>query len=59
MYCPNCGKQNPDEARFCGGCGFELPVNHASSAGKKREATIARSKEPQWLIDELNKLFNK
>ncbi|MDW7656534.1 MAG: zinc ribbon domain-containing protein, partial [Bacillota bacterium] len=21
MYCPNCGKQNPDDAKFCESCG--------------------------------------
>ena len=24
MYCPNCGRENQDGARFCGGCGFAL-----------------------------------
>ena len=24
MFCPNCGKQLPDDARFCGGCGNRL-----------------------------------
>lgn len=24
MYCPNCGKENQEGARFCGGCGFAL-----------------------------------
>lgn len=24
MYCPQCGKQNPDDARFCGCCGAPL-----------------------------------
>ena len=26
FYCPNCGKQNADEAKFCIGCGS--PLNH-------------------------------
>ena len=24
MFCPNCGKQLPDDARFCGGCGNRM-----------------------------------
>lgn len=24
MYCPQCGKQNPEDARFCGSCGAPL-----------------------------------
>ena len=24
MFCPNCGKQLPDDARFCGGCGNQM-----------------------------------
>ena len=24
MFCPSCGKENPDGAAFCGGCGFSF-----------------------------------
>lgn len=24
MYCKNCGKEIPDDSRFCGGCGTNL-----------------------------------
>ena len=24
MHCPQCGRENPDGARFCGGCGIDL-----------------------------------
>lgn len=24
MFCPHCGKQIPDDARFCGGCGAQV-----------------------------------
>lgn len=24
MYCPKCGEQNPDEAKFCGKCGATI-----------------------------------
>jgi len=26
MICPNCGKENPDIAKFCSGCGKEIPA---------------------------------
>lgn len=27
MYCPNCGKQNPNNANFCNGCGAAIQSN--------------------------------
>ncbi len=26
MFCPKCGKPNPDDAQFCGDCGMPLPT---------------------------------
>ena len=26
-YCPKCGEQNPDEAKFCGKCGSTMTVS--------------------------------
>jgi uncharacterized membrane protein YvbJ len=26
MYCPKCGSENPDDARFCGSCGYTIPI---------------------------------
>ena len=26
MFCPRCGTDNPDDAKFCGSCGASLPV---------------------------------
>jgi len=28
MWCPNCGEQNPDDAKFCSNCGFQLRTEH-------------------------------
>ncbi len=39
MFCPKCGNQNPDDARFCGACNAALT---ASSAPRKK-------KTPFWL----------
>ena len=34
MYCPNCGTQNENDARFCGNCGRDLGAASAQgSAG--------------------------
>lgn len=27
MFCPYCGKENPDETTFCIGCGKEIPAS--------------------------------
>lgn len=32
MFCPKCGVQNPDGARFCAGCGSPLPAAGDSGA---------------------------
>ena len=45
MFCPNCGKENPDDSYYCRGCGASLkenaPSNHALSGGK---APVERKK---------------
>ena len=39
MFCPKCGQQNPDEAKFCGKCGATVsvaaapPPSHFSAPG--------------------------
>ena len=33
MNCPTCGKDNPEDARFCGICGVSLIVSTASGIG--------------------------
>jgi hypothetical protein len=32
MFCPKCGEENPDDARFCGTCGAALPGSPVPSA---------------------------
>lgn len=32
MYCPTCGQQNPDEAKFCGKCGAAMSAAAPKSA---------------------------
>lgn len=33
MFCPACGTENDDDARFCDACGSELPQARAASSG--------------------------
>ncbi len=45
MFCPMCGHENPDGARFCAGCGKELPASSsrlASGSGYARPAGNAQ-----------------
>ena len=33
LYCPECGEQNPDDAKFCSGCGSQLRTEHEKRLG--------------------------
>lgn len=45
MYCPNCGKMNPEGAAFCSSCGTRLPAEQAGKSPEiDRENGTARSK---------------
>lgn len=57
MFCPNCGKENPDGVAFCGGCGMTLaaaaapaaeaaPAPEAAPAAPAPEAAPAAPVEP-------------
>ena len=43
-YCTKCGKENNDDARFCGGCGADFE-EISSSGNEAKEATH----EAEWL----------
>ncbi|MCD7919088.1 MAG: zinc ribbon domain-containing protein [Clostridiales bacterium] len=46
MFCTNCGTQNPDEARFCSGCGCDLhPDWAARTQPAKGEAPRSNGQE--------------
>lgn len=34
MFCPKCGQQNPDEAKFCGKCGAAVSAAPASQPNR-------------------------
>lgn len=43
MFCPNCGKENPDGVAFCGGCGMSLSEAAAASAAAAEPAPAAEA----------------
>jgi uncharacterized RDD family membrane protein YckC len=58
MFCPRCGVQNPDEAKFCGSCSAELPrqaqpVPAASPAVISHEKAEYAQRAIAFLIDGL------
>jgi uncharacterized membrane protein YvbJ len=42
MFCPKCGQQNPDEAKFCGKCGAAVS---AAPAGQPNRAVPEAAKD--------------
>lgn len=45
MLCPNCGKNVPDDSRFCDGCGFSL-AGEVSPAAEAAEPVPAAAQQP-------------
>ena len=43
MFCPKCGKINPDSEKVCSGCGAELREEVASPVKKKKGSKL-------WLV---------
>lgn len=54
MFCPNCGKQLPDTAKFCNGCGAQMtPSAPAEPVLPIYEEPIkpkAKKKFPTWIV---------
>lgn len=46
MFCPKCGKENPDTAKFCGGCGASLPQRAATPSGAAAQPGAASQPAP-------------
>ena len=43
MFCPNCGKENPDGVAFCGGCGMAFGAPAAAPAAEAAPAPAAEA----------------
>src|SRR5947207_6781251 len=54
MYCPNCGKENPEKPRFCRSCGLGLQtisqalVNELSATSDDSSIEIAEPEQKRW-----------
>ncbi len=46
MFCPQCGKENPPQARFCHDCGSALPTDALSQASQDAPAAPAGPEAP-------------
>jgi uncharacterized membrane protein YvbJ len=46
MYCPKCGAENLDEAKFCGKCGFVMPAPGSQAASYQPTPTYAAAPAP-------------
>lgn len=63
MFCPSCGFENKDDARFCAKCGYEMVQPASERAGKPRQpespvrpdkpersTASPRPHSPKWLL---------
>ncbi|MDI6810693.1 MAG: zinc-ribbon domain-containing protein [archaeon] len=53
MYCPKCGKENPEEARFCMHCGVDLRSRRGISqniSASAEEETTKRLKKRENIL---------
>ena len=47
MFCPKCGQQNPDNGKFCRGCGTDLGnVSTALSAAPVSQSLVDKKGKP-------------
>ena len=40
LVCPSCGRENPEDARFCAGCATPLTAPEAASAQERKVVTV-------------------
>ena len=41
MFCPKCGMRQPDDARFCEGCGADLQAIHESESSDSQQGVVS------------------
>ena len=50
MYCTNCGKQLPDDTKFCTGCGVPQSPATQTSANSGRNTAPSREKKRKPIL---------
>ena len=59
MFCPKCGQQNPDNGKFCRGCGTDLGnVSSALSAPPQMQQLVNHKGKPVHWESAITKLFS-
>lgn len=53
MFCPKCGTENPDSARFCGNCRHELSGTTGGAAGSQNSVVVEVGSEQKSVSDGL------
>ncbi|MEW8469731.1 MAG: zinc ribbon domain-containing protein, partial [Candidatus Thiodiazotropha sp.] len=46
MFCPECGTENPDSARFCGNCRHQLSAPTGGSTVNHQQSVVEIASEP-------------
>ena len=57
MFCPKCGQKNPEEGRFCRGCGTDLAVPTGSLAAGVSTALTCEKGKPLTYERAIGKIF--
>lgn len=59
MFCPNCGKKNPDDAKYCGKCGKPLPVYDEKPINQEDEVEYPKEITPENAGEVTERVFSK
>lgn len=56
-FCPNCGKENPENATFCAGCGASLTVQQAANGQPMMQQPVAGAEAKSKMVAGLLAIF--